>query len=154
MRYYWWMVFTLLSCAYRPAEPDTAPVERAFYYWRSDFSLSDAESRAVAQLGISALYTRFFDVVWEGNAPTPGSVFSFSAPPPIGVDIVPTVFLRNEVFVRTSRGEATFRLTRRVFGRIRSIAATQREGLQESSRPHFESFDPIEKTLCPGDDFS
>ena len=36
---------------------------RAFYYWRTTFSLSDVERRAIHELGITRLYVRAFDVV-------------------------------------------------------------------------------------------
>jgi hypothetical protein len=46
---------------------DSPPARRAFYYWRTTFSLSDVERRAIADLGVTRLYVRAFDVVWTGG---------------------------------------------------------------------------------------
>jgi hypothetical protein len=45
--------------------PGGAPVARAFYFWRTTFALSDRETAALAELGVTRLYVRVFDVGWS-----------------------------------------------------------------------------------------
>jgi hypothetical protein len=80
---------------------------RAFYYWRTTFELTPAERRALAELHVNRLYVRAFDV-----APGSGDTATFlgvvrparqQALPP-GVELVPVVFLKNQVFASASPG--------------------------------------------------
>ncbi len=85
----------LFSCNNSPAhKPRT--VEPAFYYWKSNFQLSDYERRRVDSLGISTLYVKFFDVDWDEATlqPIPKAVINFKEKP--GYTIIPTVFITNE----------------------------------------------------------
>jgi hypothetical protein len=80
---------------------------RAFYYWRTTFELTPSERHALVQLHVDKLYARAFDVApGSGDAPTFLGVLR-PAPRqtlPPGVELVPVVFLKNQVFVNAKPG--------------------------------------------------
>jgi hypothetical protein len=89
---------------------------RSFYYWRTTFSLSPAEREALGTLHVSRLYLRLFDVAWRDGAPSiEGPVSGDPAPE---LEIIPVVFLRDEVFRHPAP-----ELAARVWGQIRERAA-------------------------------
>ena len=74
---------------------------RAFYYWRTTFELTPTERRALVQLHVDKLYVRAFDVA-PGSGDTPTFLGVLRQAPqqmlPPGVELVPVVFLKNQVF--------------------------------------------------------
>jgi hypothetical protein len=95
------LVAALLACGSPARDPDSPPVTRAFYYWRTTFALSAAEQRALAATRTATLYVRAFDVVWnatERRAELVGRLTGYQPPP--GVTVIPVVFLRQEVFTQ------------------------------------------------------
>jgi hypothetical protein len=89
------------ACSASAGPADGPPPQRAFYYWRTTFRLSPVERRALAELGVSRLYVRAFDVEWSQLDGAP-SLIGKLAPVdgervPAGIDVVPVVFLRDEV---------------------------------------------------------
>ena len=94
---------TLGACAEpSPAPAPGPPARRAFYYWRTTFQLSAAETRALADLHVARLYVRAFDVVWDDEAHVAAQVGPLVVPAgaavPAGVEIVPVVFVRAGIF--------------------------------------------------------
>lgn len=77
---------------------------KAFYYWKSVFSLSDYEKKALTQNGINKLYIRFFDVDWDpvSKQAVPKAVVYFKENPPVA--FVPTVFITNRTLEKLSWG--------------------------------------------------
>ncbi|MCW5804670.1 MAG: hypothetical protein KIT31_20025 [Deltaproteobacteria bacterium] len=82
---------------------DGPPAQRAFYYWRTTLRLSDAERRAVTELGVARIYLRMFDVVWQDGAAAQVGVVAVEDRLPTGVEVVPVVFVRDEVLRRLPR---------------------------------------------------
>ncbi|MBI3220887.1 MAG: hypothetical protein HYZ44_15335 [Bacteroidetes bacterium] len=95
----------LSSCSQQKVEK----VERAFYYWKSNSPLTNKERAVCDTLGVKKLYIKFFEVNfspergnfpesktewWEGYSNT----FTFK-------EIVPTVYLRNVVFLKSPHEE-------------------------------------------------
>jgi hypothetical protein len=71
------------------------------YYWKTVFSLCDEEKQWLARHNIGQLYIRFFDVGFDvGGDPVPIATIRFAEPVPEGLEIVPTVFIDNELFKR------------------------------------------------------
>jgi len=72
----------------------------SFYYWKSEFSISKAETEYLKQLGCTKLYVRFFDVDLEDEKrfPVPVSVLQSGDIRNTGLQIVPVIFITNRVF--------------------------------------------------------
>ncbi len=79
---------------------------RAFYYWRTTLSVSEAEQRALTTLRVEKLYLRLFDVVPNAEgAPVATGVLQTTDTSVMSHlrEVVPVVFLRNEVFEQVPR---------------------------------------------------
>lgn len=78
------------------------PARRAFYFWRTTFQLSPAEQDALTELHVARLYLRMFDVEWkvDANGPAMLGPLAIGSPAPTltGVEVVPVVYLRNDLF--------------------------------------------------------
>ncbi|RZJ69080.1 hypothetical protein [Flavobacterium sp.] len=85
------------------SEKKPVKVERAFYYWKSD-GLHQIE--ALRRLKTQKLYVKYFEIDFSGEMGafpidktySKGKIDSTFA-------VVPTVFIRNEVFLKSSQGE-------------------------------------------------
>jgi hypothetical protein len=82
-----------------------APATRAFYYWRTTFTLSPVERAALDRHRVQRLYLRLFDVVWDKTAATPVGRIEFNQPVPANLDVVPVVYLANSVFEKEPKAE-------------------------------------------------
>jgi hypothetical protein len=92
------VIVLVIGCSSAPTE---SPAEqRAFYYWRTTFQLSPAEQGALADLHVSRLYLRMFDVEWSDNEPRLIGKLTVAdgARVPAGIEVIPVIFLRDEVF--------------------------------------------------------
>jgi hypothetical protein len=73
-------------------------IERAFYFWRSNFDLNQTEQNALQQQQVKTLYIKYFDVDWDNarQEPVPIARLTSSQPTlPAGTNIIPTVFITN-----------------------------------------------------------
>lgn len=91
-----------LSCSHKAEN-----VERAFYYWKSNegWQESENEQELLTELEVQKLYVKFFEVEKNavmGNVPVAKT--SYSMYDVENLDLVPTVYLRNEVFKNCTRG--------------------------------------------------
>ncbi|HAO50125.1 MAG TPA: hypothetical protein DCR35_12965, partial [Runella sp.] len=109
---------------FAPTKP-TPPrqLTNAFYYWKSEFSLSEYEKKALAQNGINKLYIRFFDVDWDpvSKQAVPKAVVYFKENPP--VTFVPTVFITNRTLEKLSWGGVE-ELAKKITEKIKTLSAT------------------------------
>lgn len=99
-------VLLLASCGRNKPEH----IERAFYYWKSDsYEISDAEDTILRQENIKKLYIKFFEVTHDellGNIPIAKTGLSaYSGDSLERFEVVPVVFIANEVFLKSSRPE-------------------------------------------------
>ena len=85
------MIF-IISCG-----RGTSENKRAFYYWKTTFTLSAYEKQSLVNLGIQKLYVRMFDVDWaaEVNDIIPVAEIKFAQKPPAQMEIVPTIYITN-----------------------------------------------------------
>ncbi len=114
-------VLCMLACAScSQSRADAPPPHRAFYYWRTTFTLSEAERSALAELHVDRLYVRMFDVAWADRAAAEAGPLSVASPPPAEIEIVPVVFVRDEVFHHPTPGLAarTWRDVQRIAGEL------------------------------------
>ena len=96
----WIVSFALAAGCGSASRADVPPAGRAFYYWRTTFRLSAAERTALAAARATRLYVRMFDVQWnatESRAEFVGAIAA-AEPAPAGIEVVPVVFLRQDVF--------------------------------------------------------
>lgn len=91
-------VLVCLSACARQGHSGT----RAFYYWRTTFQLSAQEAELLRELHVSKLYLRLLDIAWdpEAGAAVPVAQCTFVQPLPDGVEIVPVVYIKSEVFTK------------------------------------------------------
>ncbi len=84
----------IISCKHANHKPD-----RAFYYWRSNFSLPDKDVRYLKDAGVDKLYLHFFDVTWNEqlSKPQPVDEIKFGREPSSKFTYVPVVFISNKV---------------------------------------------------------
>lgn len=87
------------------SEPDHHEA-RSFYYWRTTFELSNVETQALADLHVSRLYVRLFDVAWSDGHAAPLGPLTKKSELPAGVEAVPVVFIKNEVMQHDTAGVA------------------------------------------------
>jgi hypothetical protein len=94
------LVLVVVACGDRT--PDGPPARRAFYYWRTTFQLSDSERRAISELHVDRIYLRMFDLEWNEGERAARAIGKISladgAQLPARVEIVPVVFVREDVF--------------------------------------------------------
>lgn len=90
----------LMAACHQPTH--RGKVTPAFYYWKQTWTGNPQEQRYVDQLPAKRLYIKLFDVDLDEvtKAPVPIAIFRKTAPLPANVDIVPVVFLMNEVWVK------------------------------------------------------
>jgi hypothetical protein len=124
-------VASLAACAESPpgAAPAGPPARRAFYYWRTTFQLSAAEQRALAELAVTRLYVRAFDVVWDADARAAQPIGALASPAtatraPAGVEIVPVVFVRAGIFTPGHLDDAGIAAAARMTWQRAAVAAT------------------------------
>lgn len=81
-------------------------VEKAVYYWKSDnWNFSQTEDSILKKQGIRKVYVKFFEVDHSdvmGNFPISKTSLSIYSPKD-SLDVVPTVFLKNSIFLNSSK---------------------------------------------------
>ena len=105
----------LICCLFFSCQRDhnIEHVERAFYYWKSDdWSFDDGEEKCIDTLKVTKLYVKFFEVKYDktlGNIPIAKTRLNenawFDRAKKINLNIVPTVFIKNEVFLKSKKAE-------------------------------------------------
>lgn len=77
-------------------------VERAFYYWKSEGSIDGATRENLNKANIKKLYMKYFEVDYSetmGNYPyDKTSVYNYNSGDFADLQIVPTIYIRNEIF--------------------------------------------------------
>jgi len=102
--------------------------EISFYYWKQDFSLSQAQESILELNKVKKLYVKFFDVTWNSreNKAIPISKIDFKKPAG-KYKIVPCIFIENQVFKQDPSPE----IASKVYELIRKIAKTNKFSIQE-----------------------
>jgi len=102
----------LLSCK------DSEKPSVSFYYWKTIFQLSKNEKNVVRDAHVDKLYVRYFDVKNIQNKPFPVAPIHFRERP-ASSQIIPVVFIKNEVFL--SKAINVSDLSLKIIGLIRQI---------------------------------
>lgn len=98
-----WSLLPLCMACSRPRE-----VHRAFYFWKQQYALSPPEKTALQDLHVSRLYVKCFDVAWNeiNRTAVPVAIADFKEPFPDSLEIIPVVFLMNEIWQQKDTGWA------------------------------------------------
>lgn len=99
-------VFIILAACSHKAEH----IEKAFYYWKNnEYELKGNEDTVVGKLGLQKIYAKFFEVTRDemvGNIPVAKTqIFRFDHFKPGSVIVIPTVYMDNQVFIKSSKQE-------------------------------------------------
>ena len=93
------MVLFLFSCN---QENKIEQVERAAYYWKSNGDYSGIYTQGMKDNNINTLYIKYFEVDYndaQGNFPfAKTSLGNYSTEELKDVKIIPTIFIKNEIF--------------------------------------------------------
>jgi hypothetical protein len=89
-----------LACSKAERTPGPPP-QRAFYYWRTTFAPTPAESAALTDLGVTSLYLRVFDIDEQGEV-AGGLTMAPDARVPSNLEVIPVVFVRHAAFEHVS----------------------------------------------------
>ncbi|RFS20985.1 hypothetical protein DVR12_16680 [Chitinophaga silvatica] len=98
MRLFTWLVILIflgMGCKQAPRNVITP----AFYYWKQTWDTNNSQQTVLEQLPAKRLYVKLFDVTTTGdNNILPVAVLRTKAPLPKDLEIVPVVFLMNEIW--------------------------------------------------------
>jgi hypothetical protein len=123
------LALVLAACSSGDGAPAPDLDTRAFYYWRTTFALSATERAALADLHVARLYVRVFDVAWDDadhRAATRGPIV-VAEPPPAPLDVVPVVFLKDEVLRHAAAEPLAHQVWLAVQDRDRALGIAPRE---------------------------
>jgi hypothetical protein len=80
---------------------------RGFYYWKTVFRLTDSDRKILGRMEVSTLYLRMFDVIYdtENKKTEPVNVVAFDNPQIGTINIIPVVFIMQDVFQKIRKNE-------------------------------------------------
>ncbi|NOU38953.1 MAG: hypothetical protein HOO89_09585 [Ferruginibacter sp.] len=121
------ILLLFIACNTQPAHK-IRDVNRCFYFWKTNFMLSDAEKIAITTLKINTLYLKFFDVDWDDvdNSPKPIAKLQISDSNYLQsstLNIVPTIFITNECIYKIDSLHST-QLAQKILMLTKNIIAT------------------------------
>lgn len=79
-----------------------------FYYWRSNFNLSENEKQTLNKSKVENLYTRFFDVAKQNNQFLEVGVININQEIATDKKIVPVIFITNETWFNIKPNDIQF----------------------------------------------
>ena len=123
--------------------------DNAIYYWRTTFSLNDAEKDFLKKHDITKMYVHFFDVnnQWQGTNGeyvVPGATIQFNNSMPSGVEVIPTVYITTSAMEKMQLKEDEY--AEKIFKRVNAICRRNGIAFKElqldcdwtkSTRKHF-----------------
>ena len=118
------LVLMVTSCQQR----ERLAEGNAVYYWRTDFRLDSTERAFLSLYNINKVYCRYFDVVMsEEQGPVPNATITFSDSLPIGVEMIPTIYITEDCMHQAPKG-----LAEKLVKRIQQMNETNDiKGVQE-----------------------
>ena len=84
----------------------------SIYYWKTTFSLSDKERKFLKEHRVERMYLRYFDV--GGGYPEPNATIRFRDTIPSDMEIIPTVFIDNDLFRQHNMSEYPEKIVNRI----------------------------------------
>ena len=103
------LCLALCFCSCRSHSADTRAPDRAFYYWRSVFSLTPLEKMSLQTLHVNKLYVKFFDVDWDAatELAKPIAILRIRDTSFYHFKVTPVVFITNETLLQTDTSYVT-----------------------------------------------
>lgn len=102
------LLFAFILMLFVPAPscnntPAPAGANRAFYYWKTSFSLPDSLQQSLKNLKVGHLYVKYFDVTWDARLEqaVPVALLDKRDTFPEGVQVTPVVFVTLEALRNT-----------------------------------------------------
>jgi hypothetical protein len=98
--------------------------DRAFYYWRSNFTLADKDVSYMQSLGVSKIYLHFFDVNWNDiySKVLPVDAVKFDSVSANSLQFVPVIYITTKALEETP-GDSINSLSRHILDEVEHIAA-------------------------------
>jgi hypothetical protein len=95
----------------------------AFYFWKTRWDPSLNLLKRLESDQVDKLYMRFFDVAWDKTlqSPQPLGSLKFVNQVPPSIDVIPVVYITNEVFQNSSLSESD-RLAGQVWSKVAEMA--------------------------------
>lgn len=91
-------IILALFCSKSKNEPNVS-----FYYWKTNFKLTEYDKQTLKNYSTKKLYTRFFDLDWDDSKNIPNALGVISGfKNIIGIETVPVVFINNQIFYKIS----------------------------------------------------
>ncbi|MBA3465132.1 MAG: hypothetical protein H0T46_34690 [Deltaproteobacteria bacterium] len=119
------VVGLLAGCGGREAQ-DGPRARRAFYYWRTVFTLTPVEQAALSALHVDRIYLRVFDLAWDDTdrtvTPLGPVVLGAGTVVPASVEIVPVVYIKNDVLKRVTTAGLPM-LARKIWADVQTRAS-------------------------------
>lgn len=120
------VLFTLLALCSCSKKNNPA----AFYYWKTNFKLSETEITTLKQLNTTCLYVRFFDVDKRNDSILPLGIIAGLENIPDSMQVIPTVFITNRSFVGITKDEVN-NLAQRLCNKINKMAVAHKISFSE-----------------------
>jgi hypothetical protein len=108
-------------------------INTSFYYWKTVYTNDVAETQYLKVLKSNKLYVRIMDVGQGDNGPVPVSPITFKAALPDSIDLIPVVFIVNDILKNQSSkqlDELAGKIVYYVNGRIKPSGKTTYKELQ------------------------
>ena len=128
-------ILTMASCGQRPKGVENP--KPAVYYWRTTLSLNEEERRFLSESKVGKVYLHLFDVVSPpfippkgeevGRTLMPANTLLFEDSLPLGIEVIPTVFIEPGALAHSSTPSGEKSLAKLVLNRIDQM--TEQNGL-------------------------
>ena len=159
IKFFFFVLLTcwLAACSQQEVQEAT---ENGVYYWRTEWRLDSTERAFLREHDIRRLYCRYFDVVIADGEPMPNATITFSDSLPKGIEVVPTVYVTEEVMHQKHEG-----LAAKIADRIRQMNETNDiAGVSEiqidcdytarSRQNYYDFLDELKQSAAFGQHFS
>ncbi len=125
MKHYYVIVISfiailLISCS--DGKSKETDYDNSIYYWRTTFTLNDAEKEFLKKHDVNKIYMRFFDVVCDVKDEVeivPEATISFIDSIPEDIDIIPTIFITTSAIYNMETNEEIY--AEKIFRRVRAM---------------------------------
>lgn len=118
----WLPVVAFLSC--KDGQSLKTGEGNSIYYWRTTFSLSNAEKEFLRKHDIAKIYVRFFDVDYDysaddGEKTVPKATIRFIDSVPDGLEIIPAIYITTVAMERMQIKEEEY--AEKILKRVKAI---------------------------------